>query len=95
MKKDSATRTTDLPAAIKRKALELGYDRRGIITIQDMDGYAAQLAERIEEYPDARPSLDRLGRFAKVKTGHSWVEPIIVLTRHFARYKSCVNIRSL
>lgn len=84
---------SELSAAIGRKALELGYNRCGIIRIQDMKGYAEKLAKRSEEYPGARPLLDQLAGFADAKMMRPWAESIVVLAKSFGHYAIPEHLR--
>ena len=41
-------------AEIAEKAIELGYDKCGIIPAEMMRGYEAKLEERMEHFPETR-----------------------------------------
>lgn len=77
----------DLAEAIKNKALELGYEKCGIVSVRAMAGYADKLARRIEEYPTDKPLLNRLAAFADIQAAHPWAESVIVLARPYGKYK--------
>ena len=41
-------------AEIAEKAIELGYDKCGIVPVEMMRGYEARLEERMERFPETR-----------------------------------------
>lgn len=55
-----------LAVDIRDRALALGYEKCGIIGVQEMNGYADALARRMEEYPTDRPILEKFNGFADV-----------------------------
>lgn len=68
----------DLALHVRNKALELGYEKCGIILISDMYDYADKLKQRIELIPEARPYMERFYRFANLQNDYSWARSIVV-----------------
>jgi epoxyqueuosine reductase len=75
-----------LARTIKEKALELGYEKCGIIKLSEYAGFSDKLKERI-----SRIFLGRLqfGQFRKLGTPEKerpWVKSIVVAVRNYAGY---------
>lgn len=76
----------ELIQAIKTRALALGYEKCGIIGVQEMGGYADALARRLDEYPTDRPVLEQFRAFADVQKIVPWAQSVIVLARPYGHY---------
>lgn len=48
-----------LSSQIKNTALNMGYEKCGIIKISAMSGYEEKLNERVERIPEAKPFYER------------------------------------
>lgn len=76
-----------LAAQIKNAALQLGYEKCGIIKLADMVGYASRLKERGEQVPAAKAFDEKLYRFADLQKQYPWAKSIVVCVRPFGKYK--------
>lgn len=71
---------------IEAKAIELGYESCGIIGIEDLAGYEARLAQRIEKTPENAQKYGELYRFLRLEQTHPWVKSIVVCVRRYGKY---------
>lgn len=76
-----------LAREIREKALSLGYEKCGIIKVEEMSEYGDALASRIDEYPSDRPFLERLRAFADVRQIFPWAKSLIVLVIPYGQYR--------
>lgn len=72
---------------IQDKAYELGYEKCGIIPIQDMDGYSEKLEERIRKVPQSEKFYQRQRNSFNIQTEYPWARSVIVLTTQYGKYK--------
>ncbi len=72
---------------IKEKALELGYEKCGIIPIQYMEGYDDILYNRMEKVPASKPFYQRQERLTKLTEKYPWAKSVIVTVSHYGHYK--------
>ena len=77
----------DFAERIKQAALSFGYDKCGIIKIEDMRGYAEKLSERIETFPEVKPFF-----FKDFLTLHFWMKSILGRSRLLYVYDIMENI---
>lgn len=77
----------NLAQTIRDKALKLGFDSCGIISVEAMEEYAECLEERIQLFPEARPVLAKLLGFAKPHAANEWARSIIVCVYRYGKYK--------
>lgn len=76
-----------LAEQIKSTALEMGYEKCGIIKISDMSGYEEKLDERIERIPDTKPYYEGFYRFAHLEDSYPWAKSIVICARQYGKYK--------
>ena len=69
-----------------KKAKECGYDKCGIIPVEQMAGYADSLDEREERLPETKEFYDKFRPFADPRAQYPWVESIIVCSFRYGRY---------
>lgn len=84
---------TEIAQKIRTQALALGYEKCGIVPVQEMAGYADALARRMEEYPADRPFLERLAGFANIQQAIPWARSVIVLARTYGKYAIPSHLR--
>lgn len=72
---------------IQSKAYELGYEKCGIIPIQEMDGYAEKLEERIRKVPASEKFYQGQRRFLNLQLAYPWAKSVVVLATRYGRYK--------
>ena len=71
---------------IVNKAIELGFDRCGIIPVERMSGYEERLDERIAHFPQTREHYEAFRGFAHLRNAYPWVKAIIVCSFWYGRY---------
>ena len=69
-----------------KKAKECGYDKCGIIPVEQMAGYADSLDEREERLPETKEFYDKFRPFADPRAQYPWVKSIIVCSFRYGRY---------
>ncbi|RKD31879.1 epoxyqueuosine reductase [Lacrimispora algidixylanolytica] len=72
---------------IQRKALELGYEKCGIIPVDMMEGYGEKLDERIEKATGSGQFYQGQKRLKNFQEQYPWAKSIIVLTVPYSQYK--------
>ena len=71
---------------IKSKAIELGYEKCGIIKVSEMSGYSDKLKERSSRVFAGSLQFGRFRVFAKPQKKYPWAKSIIVLVNNYAGY---------
>ena len=69
-----------------KKAKECGYDKCGIIPVEQMAGYEDSLDEREERLPETKEFYDKFRPFADPRAQYPWVKSIIVCSFRYGRY---------
>jgi len=77
---------TLLAEQIKSAALEMGFEKCGIIKISDIDGYEEKLEERIERIPEAKGFYQSMYRFTRLQDTYPWAKSIVVGVRRYGKY---------
>lgn len=77
---------TLLADQIKSAALNLGYEKCGIIKISDIDGYKEKLDERIELVPEAKGFYQGQYRFTQLQDTYPWAKSIVICVRKYGKY---------
>jgi epoxyqueuosine reductase len=77
---------TLLTEKIKSAALEMGYEKCGIIKISEIDGYEEKLNERIDLIPEAKGFYQNLYRFTHLQDTHPWAKSIVICVRRYGKY---------
>ncbi|MDR3594952.1 4Fe-4S double cluster binding domain-containing protein [Clostridium sp.] len=77
---------TLLAEQIKNAALEMGYEKCGIIKISQLDGYEEKLNERIERIPQAKGFYQNLYRFTHLEDTNPWAKSIVICVRRYGKY---------
>ena len=75
-----------LASQIKSAALNMGYEKCGIIKISDMSGYEEKLSERIERIPEVEPYYKGFYRFAHLQDIYPWAKSIVICVRQYGKY---------
>lgn len=83
--------STNLALRIKETALDCGFDACGIISIEEMKGYAEAVDQRIAAFPESKGLYDdpnnSLKTFANPQSIVPWGRSIIVCSRWYGQYK--------
>lgn len=76
-----------LAVEIRAAAISLGYEKCGMIPVEDLQGYAEKLSARIRRFPDSQPNLRPFYSFARPAEKHPWAKSVIVCVRRYGTYK--------
>lgn len=71
---------------IVNKAIELGYDKCGIIPVERMYGYEEKLEERIERFPQTKETQEAFRRFAHLKDNYHWASSVVICSFWYGKY---------
>lgn len=74
-------------ADIVNKALELGFDKCGIIPVEMMRGYEDRLDERIRHFPQTKEKYNSLRSFSHLQTEYPWAKAIVILSFWYGKYR--------
>lgn len=77
---------TLLADKIKSAALNLGYEKCGIIKISDIDGYKERLDERVERVPESKGFYQGQYRFTQLQDTYPWAKSIVICVRRYGKY---------
>lgn len=72
---------------IQEKAYELGYEKCGIVRIQDLQGYDERLMERIDKVPASKIFYQRQSRLMNLPERYPWAKSVVVAVSHYGHYK--------
>lgn len=84
-----------LAVKVREKALELGFIACGIIKVDAVEDYADRLKERIELFPESRPIIEPLIRFAQPQKAYPWAKSIIVCAYRYGKYQVPAGTKGL
>jgi epoxyqueuosine reductase len=84
-----------LTAQIKSAALNMGYEKCGIIKISDMSDYEEKLNERIERVPEVKPYYEEFYGFARLQETYPWVKSVVICVRHYGKYSIPEHLKGL
>lgn len=77
---------TLLAEQLKSTALEMGYEKCGIIKISELNGYEEKLNERINHIPQSKGFYQSLYRFTNLQNTHPWAKSIVICVRRYGKY---------
>ena len=80
-------------AEIAEKAIELGYDKCGIIPVEMMRGYEAKLEERMEHFPETRRKYEGFRKFAYPEKEFPWAKAIVIVSFWYGKYRIPAAVR--
>ena len=72
---------------IVNKAMELGFDKCGIIPVQMMSDYERKLEERMEHFPQMRDKYGPFRGFAHLQNDYPWAKAIHQMTSKIPIHK--------
>ena len=84
-----------MTAQIKNAALNMGYEKCGIIKISDMSGYEEKLNERIERIPELRSYYEGFYTFAHLQDTYPWAKSIVICARQYGKYNVPEHLKGL
>lgn len=79
---------------IVNKAIELGFDKCGIIPVQMMSDYETRLEERMEHFPQTRDKYEPFRSFAHLQNDYSWAKAIVIVSFWYGKYCIPNNLQS-
>ncbi|AOT71840.1 epoxyqueuosine reductase [Geosporobacter ferrireducens] len=72
---------------IQNKAYEFGYEKCGIVRIQDLEGYDKCLMERIDKVPASKMFYQNQSRLTHLPERYPWTKSVIVAVSHYGHYE--------
>lgn len=84
-----------LALEIKKTALQMGYEKCGIIKIEAMAGYEEKLDERIACIPETKAFYERFYHFAHLQETYPWAKSIVVCVNQYGKYHVPENLQGL
>lgn len=69
------------------KAISLGFDDCGIISLDEMDGYAELFSERMLRVPESKAFYERLQYITNVKKRFPWAKSLLICATWLGKYK--------
>lgn len=75
------------------KAIDLGYDKCGIVNVGKMKGYAEKLSERIERFPEIKIHSEDLYAFSNLQIEYPWAKSVIICARWYGKYRIPENVK--
>lgn len=75
------------------KAIELGYDKCGIVSVEKMKGYAEKLSQRIERFPEVKAHSEKFYAFANLQDRFPWAKSVIICARWYGKYRIPENVK--
>ena len=80
-------------AEIAEKAIELGYDKCGMIPVEMMRGCEAKLEERMEHFPETRRKYEGFRKFAYPEKEFPWAKAIVIVSFWYGKYRIPAAVR--
>lgn len=80
-------------AEIAEKAIELGYDKCGMIPVEMMRGHEAKLEERMEHFPETRRKYEGFRKFAYPEKEFPWAKAIVIVSFWYGKYRIPAAVR--
>ena len=84
-----------LALQIKNAALEMGYEKCGIIKMSDINGYKERLEERIERIPEAKGFYQSQYRFIQAQETYPWAKSIVICVRKYGKYNIPEHLKGM
>lgn len=76
-----------LAKKIQKTAIMLGYEKCGIIGVNELRGYSKKLSARINRFPDTKAKLNDFYRFSCPDENYPWVKSVVICVRRYGKYK--------
>ena len=84
-----------LAEEMKSAALDMGYEKCGIIKISDIDGYEEKLEDRIKKIPEAKGFYQSQYRFVQAQDTHPWAKSIVICVRKYGKYNIPEHLKGM
>ncbi len=72
---------------IQERAYALGYEKCGIVSVDDLEDYQERLNERIQKVPLSAKFYQSQKRFINLRQEYPWAKSVIVAAVPFGKYK--------
>lgn len=76
----------NLAKEICEKALEFGYNKCGIISVKDINGFEDELNRREEKFPESKEELEVLRHYAHPEEEFPWAKSIIICAYSLGKF---------
>jgi len=83
----------DTAFQIVERAKALGYDKCGIILIEQLAEYEEKLDERINRFPETRGKLENFRSFATPQKEYPWAKAVVVCSYWYGKYNIPQNLK--
>jgi len=77
----------DLASDIRKKALEFGFTKCGIINVDAVEGFKEKLDQRVAAFPMSSLMYNRFRHFTDVRRSFPWAESLVVCVHDYAKYE--------
>lgn len=77
----------NLEKQIKNKALELGYEKCGVVSIGDLSDYDRLLEERINRVTSSKKFYESQRRLTNLRQQYPWGKSVVVTVSNYGHYK--------
>ncbi|HEY8891765.1 MAG TPA: 4Fe-4S double cluster binding domain-containing protein [Clostridium sp.] len=84
-----------LSEQIKSAALNMGYEKCGIIKISDMSGYEEKINEKIKNNPKVKSQYEGFYRFVHLQDVYPWAKSIVICVRQYGKYHVPEHLKGL
>ena len=71
---------------IVNQAIELGFDKCGIIPAEMMVGYKKRLEERMEHFPQTKEKYEAFRSFSHLQKEYSWAKAVVIVSFWYGKY---------
>lgn len=75
------------------KAIELGFDKCGIIPVEMMSGYEMRLEERMEHFPQTQDKYAPFRSFVHLQNHYPWAKAIVIVSFWYGKYRIPNNVQ--
>lgn len=79
-------------ARLVEKAVELGYDKCGIVPLERMAGYARHLDRRMRDFPETRTRYEKFHAFAVPQKQYPWARSVVICSFWYGTYRIPENL---
>lgn len=75
------------------QAINLGYDKCGIIPLDALSGYTEKLTKRILRFPETTGRYQKLFQLANPKESFPWAKAVVVCSFYYGKYRIPQNLQ--
>ena len=85
--------STEMGTMIQKKAYELGFEKCGIVTLDQLAGYGEMMEDRVKKVPESAGFYRMQKRLASPLEGAPWAKSVIVATTRYGVYHVPEEVR--